>query len=777
MSLNRNLLVCAIALTSLRVSAQPLVPWFLPGNSVLTGLEYLGCDGTSLTPLHIKTIPDLQIDFSTSDIERFRLLPDNTYATLGGYSGIIANGFSLHSPDVAAFYTGGAPGPFSLEHLAAALNSSYADAFRNWAQTGTTYTGGNSMGYVGQKAGDAAHTDMVVQIAKREGPNAPDRFRTIFTSELNTSSTGGADSQEGLEGMRQVAVSNTRVNTGLGFSSAIVGEPDQTLDLAVGKARIRELPTDPVSISDEVVMVDMVTGLLEHRPANTLFGSCEWYRNTTPAARYVLSGTTAPVPTSVCPDCGWRYAIGTTAPLYKMELYHNDVDRVNSGGFRSTYLVSTTTPLVSGIQSTVVPTTAGAIYPFAYGIRGEVTSAQQGYGVDGAIHVNHANSTSVLGSGVWGRMEHSAGTLATGYGVRGSLTTSGTVTNGFASYGLAYGYGSANITNMHGVYGESSLYAGTAANAYGVKGTSSTYSGTITNNYGVWGCANKGINNYSVYGCLPTVGTVNWSGFFVGDISASGMAFPSDQNLKTEIQDLDNAMDLLMDLHPKSYRYRQDEYPQMGLPQGQRYGFIAQDVQAVFPQFVKNSHQPANVDSLGNELSAAVDYLALNTGDITSILVGAVQRQHMQLDEAASELAETQATNAALNDQLQQVMDRLDAMEQSVSNCCADRGAIQNGGVEIDEKSLNSNDRYLRIAPNPFETQTKVYYQLDQAGRMQLVANSADGKQLQVLQEANLEAGNYQYEWNTGDLAPGVYYVTLLVDAKPITKRAVKILR
>ena len=122
-------------------------------------------------------------------------------------------------------------------------------------------------------------------------------------------------------------------------------------------------------------------------------------------------------------------------------------------------------------------------------------------------------------------------------------------------------------------------------------------------------------------------------------------------------------------------------------------------------------------------------------------------------------------------------MDRLDAMEQSVANCCASHGAIQNGGVEIDEKTLNSNDRYLRIAPNPFETQTTIFYQLDQGGRMQLVANSADGKQLQVLQEASLEAGNYQYEWATGDLAPGVYYITLLVDAKPITKRVVKILR
>ena len=40
---------------------------------------------------------------------------------------------------------------------------------------------------------------------------------------------------------------------------------------------------------------------------------------------------------------------------------------------------------------------------------------------------------------------------------------------------------------------------------------------------------------------------------------------------------------------------------------------------------------------------------------------------------------------------------------------------------------------------------------------MQLLANSADGKELNVLQEATLQAGEYQYAWDTIDLAPGMY--------------------
>ena len=55
--------------------------------------------------------------------------------------------------------------------------------------------------------------------------------------------------------------------------------------------------------------------------------------------------------------------------------------------------------------------------------------------------------------------------------------------------------------------------------------------------------------------------------------------------------------------------------------------------------------------------------------------------------------------------------------------------------------------------------------------------NSADGKELGVLHEATLEQGEYQYEWNTAALAPGMYYVTLLVDGKPVVKKAVKVAR
>ena len=53
--------------------------------------------------------------------------------------------------------------------------------------------------------------------------------------------------------------------------------------------------------------------------------------------------------------------------------------------------------------------------------------------------------------------------------------------------------------------------------------------------------------------------------------------------------------------------------------------------------------------------------------------------------------------------------------------------------------------------------------------------NSADGKELRMLMQASMEAGQYQFAWNTEALAPGMYYVTLLLDGESVVKKAVRV--
>ena len=46
---------------------------------------------------------------------------------------------------------------------------------------------------------------------------------------------------------------------------------------------------------------------------------------------------------------------------------------------------------------------------------------------------------------------------------------------------------------------------------------------------------------------------------------------------------------------------------------------------------------------------------------------------------------------------------------------------------------------------------------------------------MSTLREEQAMAGSFTYEWNTQSLAPGTYFVALLVDGNVVVKKAVKV--
>ncbi len=81
----------------------------------------------------------MQIDWFTRATRRMTLRPDASY-TIGSFPLQNKNGSLLLCPKVDAFYTG-APGPFSLFHLAAETNSGQTASYRPWMNIGVTFTG------------------------------------------------------------------------------------------------------------------------------------------------------------------------------------------------------------------------------------------------------------------------------------------------------------------------------------------------------------------------------------------------------------------------------------------------------------------------------------------------------------------------------------------------------------------------------------------------------------------------------------------------------------
>ena len=132
-------------------------PWDQGGNNIIATTDYLGCDGLSTFPLHLRTIPDLSIDMSTSDLLRMRLNPNQTSTLNGIYTGVVQNGF-VGISDQPLFF--GGPGPFSRLHLVdrgtgsgSAAHYAQQLGYRPWQRNGVTFTGNSDQAYVGQKYG------------------------------------------------------------------------------------------------------------------------------------------------------------------------------------------------------------------------------------------------------------------------------------------------------------------------------------------------------------------------------------------------------------------------------------------------------------------------------------------------------------------------------------------------------------------------------------------------------------------------------------------------
>ena len=108
---------------------------------------------------------------------------------------------------------------------------------------------------------------------------------------------------------------------------------------------------------------------------------------------------------------------------------------------------------------------------------------------------------------------------------------------------------------------------------------------------------------YGVYGAASTTGSGtayaiygDGDSYFDGDITVSGTIInPSDRKLKKNIRQSKSSLMKLLSLNVYSYEYDVNSYRHMNLPTGTQTGFIAQDVEAIFPELTKTiTHQKHN---------------------------------------------------------------------------------------------------------------------------------------------------------------------------------------
>jgi flagellar capping protein FliD len=207
-------------------------------------------------------------------------------------------------------------------------------------------------------------------------------------------------------------------------------------------------------------------------------------------------------------------------------------------------------------------------------------------------------------------------------------------------------------TNYYGVYGyyNSTHYGYIGSSKYGVYGRATN---STAGNAGVYG-----YNGSGSWGALGYYnGTSVYAGYFSGNVYYTGtLSGPSDEKFKKNISDYNNALDNIMKLRPVTYEMKTDEYPFMNFEKGTQIGFIAQEMESIFPSLVVSGAHPGENDPF-------IEYKGINYIGLTPILVKALQEQQIMIDSLKSENNDLKSKYESLQKRLEEIESKLESIK------------------------------------------------------------------------------------------------------------------
>ncbi|MEM9822745.1 MAG: tail fiber domain-containing protein [Bacteroidota bacterium] len=272
-----------------------------------------------------------------------------------------------------------------------------------------------------------------------------------------------------------------------------------------------------------------------------------------------------------------------------------------------------------GIENKISGEGNGSLFGLMNEVFQDANASYHTSGVRGIFNnVNVSSSNNVIGT------VNSISNSGTGYkiGTHNSIA-------GFDSETII---GSNNIISPS-TTGSSTVY-GMYANVKNF-GTGTKYGVFATINGGS-GFAGRFLGNVKITGDLDVTGTINGN--------------PSDAKLKENIETLENALELITDLAPKTFNFLTNN--DLSLPQGNQYGLIAQEVEVVLPDLVKEvSHEVETAtfdienpdESIGIvEATEIQTYKTVNYNALIPILIGAIKEQQQQIEQMQAIIADLQ---------------------------------------------------------------------------------------------------------------------------------------
>lgn len=355
-------------------------------------------------------------------------------------------------------------------------------------------------------------------------------------------------------------------------------------------------------------------------------------------------------------------------------------------------------------------------YVFGLDVYSETKKSPYGYG----IKARHFGKSDRSYGGHFENEIQPSQNAASATGVYGKLTAragfTGNTYGGFF-YNAAEGSGSNAVNNSYGVYG------------FSLGGVNKNYGGCFIASHNPLH-ANQTLECYGIWAEASGGTSVNRAGYFNGDVEIpiGNIYMGSDKKLKTDIEDLSNGLEIVNQLHPVSYKYRKDEFPDFQFDDKLKYGLIAQELKQILPDLTDESVLTESRDDSGKLIRNRVEYLSVNYIVLIPYLIKAIQEQQEQ--------------------------------QEQIEELKAEEGIKD--GTDKKNNQTNTDDEFgdveLSVSPNPNDGEAMVSYFTTQEDGLTLYIYDLQGTMIE--QYNNLEKAG-EVELAGEDLNPGMYYCSL----------------
>lgn len=210
----------------------------------------------------------------------------------------------------------------------------------------------------------------------------------------------------------------------------------------------------------------------------------------------------------------------------------------------------------------------------------------------------------------------------------------------------------------------------------------------------------------------------------------------SDERLKKNIQSIESALEVVNQLQPKTYEFRNDgKFGTVPFAKGKVYGFLAQELENVIPEMVTEAPIFFNSGDADKSKVFHEEYKAVSYQMLIPVLTQAIKEQQQEI--------------VALRDELMEMKETISRISNST-----------NVGNDID---IIGNE-LMQNAPNPFSVSTVIPYKLSsEVANAYIYITDLNGK---LIKKYNITSGGPEGEISIAadNLADGMYIYTLIAN-------------